>query len=148
MNILPHVGIENVVLGSTKEAIRALLGEPDNIEHDVWPDDTQSETWAYEDMGFELGFNSEDGWKLGVITTTSSAASLEGVKPIGLEENELTKLLPGVKLDEDFKESGKDYIYPEKEISFWIADGLVVNITVFPEYDKTGNIPIWPETKN
>lgn len=42
----------------------------------------------------------------------------------------------------NFSESGKNYIYPEKEISFWVSDGLVVNLTLFPKYDETGNIPI------
>ena len=148
MNIIPLVGIDDIILGSTKEEIANLLGEPDAKEQDEWPDDTLSETWSYQDMGLELNFDSEDGYRLTTITTTSSGASLEGINPIGLEEKKFVELLPLVKLDDDFEENGKGYIYPEKEISFWVLDGVVVNLTLFPEYDKTGNIPIWPNIKS
>ena len=148
MNIIPLVGIDDIILGSTKEEIANLLGEPDAKEQDEWPDDTLSETWSYQDMEVELIFGSEDGYRLTTITTTSNKASLDGINPINLAEKKLVELLPLVKLDDDFEENGKGYIYPEKEISFWVLDGVVVNLTLFPEYDKTGNIPIWPNIKS
>ncbi len=43
-----------------------------------------------------------------------------------------------------FGESGKDYILPEHELSFWIVDGMVDNISIFPEYDETRDVFIWP----
>ena len=137
-------GIGNIILGSTKEEIVNLLGEPDETSQDEWPDQTISDTWSYHELKMELSFYSDSNYCLTTITTTSDNVEFEGIKPIHLKEQQLVESFPSIVLDEDFEENGKDYIYPEKEISFWVVDGVVDNLTVFPKYDKTGNIPIWP----
>jgi len=54
-------------------------------------------------------------------------------------------MFPKVILDEDFEENGKCYVYTNKEITFWVSDGIVDSLTIFPEYNSTGEIPIWPK---
>ena len=39
MKIKPLIGIDNIVLGSSKEALFDLLGQPESSSSDEWPDD-------------------------------------------------------------------------------------------------------------
>ena len=148
MEIRPLIGIGNAVLGSTKEEVIGLLGKPTSKKIDDWPDDTKSENWVYQDLGLELSFDSEDGYVLSTITTTSKSAILNGVCPIGLSINRVIEVMPSIELDEDFDSGLQDYVYPSKEISFWVINGIVRNLTVFPEYDKERDRPIWPKPKS
>lgn len=146
MKIIPLVGIDNIVFGSSRDEIKKLLGEPTTTIKHEWPDDTDTESWIYEALGLELNFGSDEDYRLTTITTSSPDATLDGVQPVGLAEEKLKELLPAVKLDDDFDENGKDYFYPEKEISFWILNDKVFNLTLFPEYDENGEEAIWPPT--
>ncbi|MDH5484258.1 MAG: hypothetical protein OEY43_03390 [Gammaproteobacteria bacterium] len=144
MNIKPMMGVENILLGTSKEAIIKLLGNPDLSRSEEWPDNTISETWTYSTMGLQLNFDSDDNYCLSTITLTSKDVVLEGIRPIGLDINRLIEQLPSIILEQDFEANAKDYIYPEKEISFWVVDDIVENLTIFPAYDKITDAPIWP----
>lgn len=144
MIIKPLTGIDNVTLGSSKQSVFDLLGQPDSIKSDEWPDSTISESWLYLSSGLTLNFDSDDNYRLSTINLTSSKAELEGLKLIGLNINTLIESHPSIILDEDLGNNVKDYIYPEKELSFWVVNSVIENITLFPEYDKSNDLPIWP----
>ena len=129
----------------SKEAVISLLGEPESKANDTWSDETMSETWAYKNPNMELAFYSDTDFRLTTITVFTTKAVIDGKNPIGKSESTLLEMLPALKLDDDFEENGKDYVYPGKELSFWVSDGIVNNVTIFPLYDKTGNLPIWPK---
>lgn len=148
MKIYPYIGVDNLYLGFSTSEVENLIGKPDDIEDDDWPNKEKSITWIYKLLGLEFRFDSENQYKLCVITITSKLACLENTLPIGLTEVQLKALYPSVILDDDFEENGKDYVYPKKEISFWVSNGFVYNLSVFPEYDKTGEVPIWPTVRS
>jgi len=143
MKIKPLIGIDNIVLGSSKESLFDLLGEPDSSSSDEWPDGTISEAWKYPNMGVILNFDSDTNYQLSTITITAKDAELENIKPVGLDIETLINQFPTIFLDEDLSESLKDYVCQEREISFWTVDGVVEHVTLFPEYDAN-NQPIWP----
>jgi hypothetical protein len=147
MKIKPLIGIDNIILGSSKEAIVTRLGNPDSTSSDEWPDNTISETWLYPKMGVQLNFDSDDNYCLSTITTTSKNVVLEGINPVGLNINTIIEQIPAIELVEVLEGNVKDYVYPEKEISFWVVDDIVENLTLFPEYDKITDAPIWPAEK-
>jgi len=143
MNIKPLIGIDNIVLGSSKQALFDLLGEPDSSSSDEWPDGTISEAWKYPGLGIVLNFDSDTDYRLSTITVTAADAELNDIKPIGLNIDTLIERLPTIVLDEDLSDTVKDYVCPEREISFWTVNGVIEHITLFPEYG-VDNFPIWP----
>ena len=42
----------------------------------------------------------------------------------------------------------KDYELDSLGLSFWVSYGIVENIAIFPKWDESGNIPIWPKIDN
>jgi len=144
MIIKPLIGIDNVTLGSPKQTIFDILGQPDSTNSDEWPDGTISESWLYPKLSLTLNFDSDDNYRLSTINSTSNDAELEGLRLIGLNINTLINSHPSITLDEDLGNNVKDYVYPEKEISFWVVNDIIENITLFPEYDKSNDLPIWP----
>jgi len=143
MKIKPLIGIDNIVLGSSKEALFDLLGEPESSSSDEWPDGTISEAWKYPGLGIVLNFDSDTDYRLSTITVTAKDAELDDIKLIGSDINTLINILPTIVLDEDLSETVKDYVCQEKEISFWTVNGVIEHITLFPEY-TADNLPIWP----
>ncbi len=145
MEIKPLIGYGDFFLGMTKSEIHELLGSPNSEESEKWPDETQSVTWKYSTSELELTFSSEDDFRLTTITTFSIEAKLDGISPIGLSEEALKKLFPKVLLDEDLDELGKNYVYPDYEISFWLMDSVVENLTLYPKYGQDQETIIWPK---
>jgi hypothetical protein len=149
MKVIPKVGADRVRFGMTREEVRGLLGDPDEVEPWDWPDDSQSEEWKYESPGLSAGFDDDVGWRLASLTLTD--AEIGSVRPMGMRETEALEALacagvPPIVLSDDFSELGsKDYECDEWEMSLWISDGVVTSVTLFPEYDESGDHPIWPE---
>jgi len=143
MKIKPLIGIDNIVLGNSKEALFDLLGEPESSSSDEWPDGTISEAWKYSKLGIVLNFDSDTDYRLSTITISAQDAELDDIKPIGLNINTLVEKLPTVVLDEDLSETVKDYVCQKREISFWAVNDVIEHITLFPEYGAD-NLPIWP----
>ncbi len=139
MKILPKIGVDNIRLGLNRNQVTEILGQPHFIETE-----SNNERWQYE-QGLELLFQKEDLYLLGLITVTNTAARLDSKCIIGINEEELLNNFPFLSLDNDFEENGKDYTSAEEELSVWVAGGVVSNVTLFPAYDKTGEIPVWPD---
>lgn len=140
MKILPKVGVDEIQLGMNKTQVQKILGNADHIEKQ--PD---AEFWEY-DSGLELTFSKDDLYLLGSVTVFSESARLDSHPIIGLSEENLLQLFPHFYLDEDYEADGKSYDSDEYQILVWIHEGFVTNITVFPEYDSSGEIPIWPQS--
>ena len=140
MKILPKIGVDDIRLGSDKNYILDNLGKPNEIVKEEG-----EELWRYDKGGLELCFQEDDRYLLSTITVFDKTATLESKTIIGIGESELVIEFPFFKLDDDFGEFGKDYNYNEKELSVWVDDAGVRNITIFPEYDKSGERAIWPK---
>jgi hypothetical protein len=143
MEIIPHAGIERIKLGANRTEIIGSVGEPAERDIQTYPDGTSTEYLEYPDLGLSLGFTSEDGDRLGTITVRSRMATLDGRTIIGRPIEEILSESPGVVLDDDFEENGQDYIDENRNLSIWVLEGLVNNVTVFPDWidDDT---PRWP----
>ena len=146
MNIKPKIGVDSIKLGMTRVQVEATWGKPDFIYDFIPLEDRPNEiweVWEYSD-GTELNFDSDENFLLGSINLYSPDALFENIRLIGLSERELKLKFPKIQLDDDFELSGKDYLLSDQEVSFWVVDGKIDNITISPEYDESGNIPIWP----
>ena len=147
MKVTPQTGIDSILLGMDMDEVRALWGQPKEIENFI-PLKGNSKfrdvEWIYSN-GTQLSFGSDDNFLLSSIGSNSVELELFGKKVIGKTLSELKLNFPQIELDDDFEEVGQDYILPELDISFWVIDGIVDNISLTPKYDETGNIPIWPK---
>ncbi len=150
-DIKPYIGIGNICLGSTRRDILRICGKPDRHSVINFSNGSCDKDWEYFNFGLTLCFSSTDGWVLGTINVESEKAALFGHNFIGLREAEfLEKIkqsdIPPIVLEDDFVELGsRDYMCDELGLSFWIQDGIVDSITIFPRYDKSGETPIWPQ---
>ncbi|WP_136809967.1 hypothetical protein [Desulfosediminicola flagellatus] len=145
MNIKPLVGFDNIKFGFTREKVKEILGKASTTEKVDFPDGSSTDSWIYEKLNIELNFDSDEKFRLSRITFHSKNAELDGICIIGKNEEELVKHFPQVYLDEDLGESGNNYEYLEKEISFWVMDGVVKNFTLFVPFDEAGNTILWPK---
>lgn len=138
MNIFPKVGVDNIKLGMSQKDVQAILGEPENKEKVE-----EEELWEFGN-GLELSFQAEDSYRLSSITVMADSAVLDSKLIIGITESELESIFPAFRLDEDFKKDGKSYYADELQIMAWVFDGEVFNVVIFPEYDESTELPIWP----
>ncbi|MEZ5324861.1 MAG: hypothetical protein R3F19_07350 [Verrucomicrobiales bacterium] len=146
MKITPHHGLGDIPLGISRGMVLRLLGQPDEKDAETFADGSEIEYFEYNSPAVSLGFSSVDGDKLGTITIRSEEATLEGRRVVGVPIDELLENCPGLVLDDDFEENGQDYVDDARGLSFWVSDGIVDNVTVFPDWidDET---PRWPETR-
>lgn len=146
-------GLENIKFGITKEELKAILGESDEIES--FPpdtiDDLPSENWHYDELELSISFVDDEGWKLESFAVSAPNFELEGKRLIGLSLDNavaiLEKLEIGDLLHEDLSdEEDSDYqliSVSNKSIYFWFDDEILKEISWGPIYDKDNN-PVWP----
>lgn len=112
-------------------------------------DDSLDMILEYHHIGVDLTFSADDEFLLGSITFFSKDFLLKGISLIGLPEAEFlrkgTNIYPDLRLDDDFiDQNAKDYISISNGLTFWIQDGVVENISIFPDYEDDNDTPIWP----
>ena len=147
MIIVPKVGIDSIKLGMSRDEVSSQWGSPDSIHDFIALEDSPEDKWIVwkYDKGIELNFDSEEEFLLISIDTGSAGVTFENVVLIGMSEKELRLKFPNIQYDDEFElDSGRNYILPEHELSFWLVDGKVTNITISPEFDKSNSYPLWP----
>ncbi|HPD48625.1 MAG TPA: hypothetical protein PLY61_17195 [Anaerohalosphaeraceae bacterium] len=151
MEIKPFVGIGGLFLGMSKEDVRRAMGEPDDRSVQTHEgDNSRDETWEYSETGLDATFSSVDDWVLGSITVKSQIAELQGLRLVGMTEQDyLEKVRDAgmiLQLEDDFRELGsRDYSCDAMGLSFWVHDGVLQSITIYPKYDESGDTPLWPK---
>ena len=152
MKIEPFTSVGAVYLGSTINDVIDILGEPSSVEEEDFGDGKITKTLEYDSLNIEMSFDEDDNFLLSRITIRSSDATLWGKKIIGLNEKRLLTEVEQISgeipiLEDDFEVNGKDYTLDKWGLSFWVSDGKVTNVTVFPKFDPSGNNPIWPKKR-
>jgi|TARA_B110000967_G_scaffold81728_1_gene84464 hypothetical protein len=147
IEIIPFVGFGQIKFGMTLEQVKTLLGEPTSSTKDKHEDGTDDVSLLYGEQGVELSFMSEDEYNLGLITCYAPTFTVDGTSYTGLSEADFleTAKFEDLIQDEEFAEvDSKDYTADSKGLSFWIQDGFVESITLFPEYTADGEEIVWP----
>lgn len=151
--IQPGEGLGDIKFGMSREALKRILGEPDEIESTVNDeDDTDiTESWHYDNIEVSVSFEKIEGWKLCTIAVSAPEATLKGHKIIGLSKSELTDILKsmGIKnlvLEDWSSDESPDYVSltsEEQEIVFWLEDDEVMDIQWGPLFIDEDTIK-WP----
>ena len=141
------VGLGDVRFGILREDAKRLLGEPDDILAEG--ESFGGELWVYERQSVALGFQSEDGYRLGSIEVKSPDATLSGVAVIGLPVHEAALALRDVfsfPLEAVFDdgEEPEQLRFRDLAISFWVEDGTIESISWSVTVNETDEL-LWPD---
>lgn len=157
--IIPGVGLGELIFGSTFQETRAILGDPDDIGRSEEEDEETgeisiSEMWTYGSLGVTAHFDEDDDFKLGMLSVNAPKYKLEGLSLFGKKEADVLKLLKPLdygKIDEedvifeddDEAPEGRLISFFDKEIEFWFADNKLNEIQWSPFWADDEN-RIWP----
>jgi len=145
MTIKPHQGYGEVLLGTSRSKIIEQLGEPDERNTESYTDGINIEYYVFSSPRITLGFDDSDGDRLGTITVCDEDALYNGHRIIGRLIEDVVRENNTIVLEDDFEESGMDYFDQSNHLSFWVNDGKVTNVTVFPDW-VDDDTPRWPST--
>jgi len=153
-DIKSGLGLGIIKFGMSRDQVREILGEPDELELPPYSDEKedQSETWHYDDFELSLGFDQEDNWRLGTLAITSENYELLGKGLIGLNKEELISELNSLKIDDLELEDWSSIDIPTQEllgseslgINFWFEDNKLSEIQWGPLFIDENTIR-WPE---
>jgi len=130
MEIKPLIGLNDILFGMSRDSIKNLLGEPKSTRgFSPLADNDKAEIWLYSN-GIELYFLTDENYLLSTITVESNVSKLDNFDCIGVSEKELKLKYPQIETSDNFEDFGKDYLLPNKEISFWVVDGRVRSLTI------------------
>ncbi len=146
----PFYGVDPFVLGRRREQIQAVAGAPDAISAASYLDDVAQESWRYQNAGVELDFLADEDWRLASITIESPDISINGTCFVGLAALQLIEAAAAAGIADlvqtaDFDGDGTSYESDDFGLMIWVANGVVVNLTLFPKYDEVGDKPVWPD---
>ena len=153
-NIKIGIGLGDIQFGCTKEKLRYLIGEPDEIDTynaSGEEDGYLTEAWHYDEHEFSVSFDEEDNWKLSTISISSPECQLNGIQLIGKELDTILDELKNEDLGENELDDLSDDIIDQKLISFvssslnlWFENGKLSEIqwgVLWSDEDT----PNWPE---
>jgi hypothetical protein len=147
-------GLGNVKFGMTRNQVKAILGEPTEIEKFSYSDNDEdlSESWHYDELELSAGFDEDVDWKLITLAVSSPEFTYMDKKLIGLKKDELLATLKELGLDNLEIEDCSDDETPnsmfisseEKEITFWLENEILSEIQWGPVFIDEETI-VWPE---
>ena len=153
-SILPGQGLGDIKFGISRDQLKAILGEPNEIERlshsDHVPEPT--ETWHYDELDLSAGFDEAEDWRLISLSITSDNYSLKSKHLIGLKKDELVAALEGLGIDDhEFQDKSNEedptseLIFSESlEVSFWMENEVLAEIEWSPLFLDENTIS-WPE---
>lgn len=137
-SILPGIGLGNVKFGSTREEVKTILGEPDEIEYSETScdDNSRIETWHYDELELSAEFDEEENWELVALGVSSGDFELNSKPLIGLKMEKLIDTLNDMDVldleleDLPTEDSPSSQLISSEKISvdFWLEDGKLREI--------------------
>ena len=147
-------GLGDIQFGFTKEKLKYLIGEPDEIDSynaSGEEDGYLTEAWHYDEYEFSVSFDEEDNWRLTTISISSLDCALNGTQLIGKEMDDVLVFLENEDLGENELEDLSDNVIDQKLISFltaslnlWFENGKLSEIqwgVLWSDEDT----PSWPD---
>lgn len=135
---MPHVGVGEIRFGMDREAVRAILGEPAEVDADSVPD---WESWAYPGMSLEITFDADEGDRCTYLQVQSAEYDVGGANLIGLDRKAVEKAIAGLGLGESeasVENGGEESLeFPETALEIHFDGGLSVMLGLSAEIDET-----------
>ena len=150
MDIRLGEGIGELRFGSSRDEVRAVLGEPDSYFNGL--DETDAaETWSYESLAISANFASENDYRLGILTVSEERYQLGGKSLIGERKSTVLDILKGFNLGSSEQEWIRTEDKPTRELvsfdrvslNLWFNEGRLEAIQWSPFWK--GDEEIWPK---
>jgi len=77
-DIVLGTGMGSLRFGASMDDVRALMGEPEEVEESDDDDEFEHQAWNYLDEGYSLYFDREDDYRLSCIETDDPEMRLYG----------------------------------------------------------------------
>lgn len=137
-NIIPGEGLGRIQFGMSRDVVKKIAGEPDEIEeyqHDE-VDDSKAEAWHYDDSEVSFAFEEFNNWKLTSIAISSDDYFLKNKQLIGLTEEDTVELLQNLKMGEVSREDYSTEESPDLKLvsvddaglNFWFEKNILTEI--------------------
>lgn len=132
------VGLGDIKFGITKNDLKALVGEPTEIDTynaSGEEDGYLTESWHYDDHEFSVSFDEEDNWRLTTISISADNCSFNGLNLIGKDINNVLASLENNHLGDNELEDLSDETINQKLVCFlasslnlWFEDDNLTEI--------------------
>lgn len=151
--IISGYGLGELKFGSTRDEVKALLGEPDAVECESNSDDEDdvTESWHYDSLELSMSFDQEEDWRLVTFAVTSDFYTFEDESFIGMSKSDLESSMEkldvedlDVEINEDKTATHELYFSEELALNFWVEDDKVTEVQwslLFIDEDTID----WPE---
>jgi hypothetical protein len=143
-NIEIGIGIGSIRFGMKREEVKAILGEPDEIEvfEEEDPELDNTIVWHFDEVEMSLSFGDDD--MLLAIAISNEDVMLAGKKLMGLTINEITEFvkefdLGEIEIEEQPEEDGvKSTLVSlwESAMNLWFEDDELTEIQWGPLWDE------------
>ncbi|MGD9993599.1 MAG: hypothetical protein AB7S69_09895 [Salinivirgaceae bacterium] len=143
-NIEIGIGIGSIRFGMKRDEVKAILGDPDEIEvfEEEDPELDNTIVWHFDDVEMSLSFGDDD--MLLAIAISNEDVMLAGKKLMGLTINEITEFvkefdLGEMEIEEQAEEDGvKSTLVSlwESAMNLWFEDGELTEIQWGPLWDE------------
>ncbi len=156
MPIVPGQGLGIIKFGMTRDQVRQLLGDPDEVDQfgyeDSEDEEDQTEAWHYDALNASFSFDAIDNWRLNGIAVSDPAYLLKDQSLIGMNRNSLQETLSSMGLGEVVVDDWSEETMPEDKLlciddismNFWLESDELAEIQWGPYVDEDENVH-WPE---
>ncbi len=148
-NILIGEGLDKILFGMTREEVKKIWGQPDEIDSYTSSEleNDNTEAYHYDEHEVSLSFDELDDWRLNTIAISDPEVILEGLKLIGSSDDELLAKISVLDIGEYEREDISSPEIPDHEVisfydvnlNFWLENGVVTEI----QFD-----PIWEDEED
>ncbi len=145
-------GFDNIKLGMKEPEVKKILGEPEDIDEIVYPDGEMSKTYTYDELGFDLTFESDNDNRLSYISFFANKFHIKGKIKIGIDKDKIKELTKKTDFSEPILEDLSDEEFPDNELmsfdrenlNLWFTQEKLDEIQIGPKW-KDDDTPIWPD---
>lgn len=155
LNIVPGEGLDAIQFGMTRDEVKKLVGNPDEVEVLNSEDEEGGsiEQWHFDELEFSLSFDEVDNWVLTSIAVSGADYLFDNQPLMGLTFEEVLEFLEESDLGEpesEELESEEEGVvvevvsFPESNITFWFENQILNEIQWSPFIDEEEERYIWP----
>lgn len=153
-NIIAGRGLGSLKFGQSRDQVKTILGDPDEIETDSFTESEEDliESWHYDELELSLSFDEEDDWKLITIAVSADFYRFKNLNIIGMKKADLMNELKKLKIQDleyedcSTEESPTHELYSSDSLgmNFWLDESEVTEIQWGPLLKDKYTI-IWPK---
>lgn len=152
--IKPLVGLGQLRFGMTRDEVRSILGDPEDIDEYSFTgeDGDRSESWHYDEIDLSMSFDAEDDWRMITLAVSSPEYELERNSMVGEDQEHIRNKLIHMGFQELREENESTLNMPGHHLlaahhefmNFWFEEGKLKEIQWSPRFNDDDEVE-WPK---